>query len=228
MNSTRFLRFTLASICGLAGLSSASAESYYADGLYGWYEAGPALVEDAKIEGSALRNSYGFSVNGNNVKFDTGFHFGLGIGQELTRFLRVELESGFNYNSLRSIEDADASSGNIYRVPILANVVLQYPNRTRFVPMIGAGAGAHWAVLDAQNISLGSTSLNDDSSTWTFGYQGYAGVRYQFRENMNLGVFYHYSVADGPSWEFDSAPGGNFKLDSLRTHTLSLTFGWDF
>ena len=37
MNSSRFLRVTLASICGLAGLRSASAESYYADGLYGWY-----------------------------------------------------------------------------------------------------------------------------------------------------------------------------------------------
>ena len=223
MNSSRFLSFTLASLCGLAVIRSASAESYYSEGLYGWYEAGPALVEDAKVQ-----DFFGETIDGNNVKFDTGFHFGLGIGQELTRFLRVELESGFNYNAIKSIGDADASSGNIYRVPVLANVVLQYPNRTRLVPVIGAGAGAHWAVLDAQNISLGSTTLNDDSSTWTFGYQGYAGVRYQFRENMNLGVFYHYSVADGPSWEFDSAPGGNFKLDSLRTHTLSLTFGWDF
>ncbi len=223
MNSSRFLRVTLASICGLAGLRSASAESYYADGLYGWYEGGPALVEDAKVQ-----DFFGETIDGNKMKFDPGFHFGLGIGREVTQFFRVELESGFNYNSIKSIGDATASSGNIYRVPVLANLVLQYPNRTRFVPMIGAGAGAHWAVLDAQNISLGSTSLNDDSSTWTFGYQGYAGVRYQFRENMNLGVFYHYSVADGPSWEFDSAPGGNFKLDSLRTHTLSLTFGWDF
>ena len=223
MNSSRFLSFTLASLCGLAVIRSASAESYYSEGLYGWYEAGPALVEDAKVQ-----DFFGETIDGNKVKFDTGFHFGLGIGQELTRFLRVELESGFNYNAIKSIGDADASSGNIYRVPVLANVVLQYPNRTRLVPVIGAGAGAHWAVLDAQNISLGSTTLNDDSSTWTFGYQGYAGVRYQFRENMNLGVFYHYSVADGPSWEFDSAPGGNFKLDSLRTHTLSLTFGWDF
>ncbi len=223
MNSSLCLRFTLASICGLAGLRSASAESYYADGLYGWYEGGPALVEDAKVQ-----DFFGETIDGNKMKFDTGFHFGLGIGREVTQFFRVELESGFNYNSIKSIGDATASSGNIYRVPVLANLVLQYPNRTRFVPMIGAGAGAHWAVLDAQNISLGSTSLNDDSSTWTFGYQGYAGVRYQFRENMNLGVFYHYSVADGPSWEFDSAPGGNFKLDSLRTHTLSLTFGWDF
>ena len=223
MIAARFLRFTLAALCGLAGIRSASAESYYSEGIYGWYEAGPALMEDAKVQ-----DFFGETIDGTKMKFDTGFHFGIGIGQELTRFLRVELESGFNYNAIKSLGNADASSGNIYRVPVLANVVLQYPNRTGLVPVIGAGAGAHWAVLDAQNISLGSTTLNDDSSTWTFGYQGYAGVRYQLRENMNLGVFYHYSVADGPSWEFDSAPGGNIKLDSLRTHTLSLTFGWDF
>jgi hypothetical protein len=45
---------------------------------------------------------------------------------------------------------------------------------------------------------------------------------------MSLGVFYHYSVVDGPSWEFDSDDGGNLKLDSIRTHTLSLTFAWEF
>jgi len=223
MITTRFLCLTLASLCGLAGIRSASAESFYSEGIYGWYEAGPALVEDAK-----LRDFFGETIDGSEMKFDTGFHFGLGIGQELTRFLRVELESGYNYNAIKSISGADASSGNIYRVPVLANLVLQYPNRTGLVPVIGAGAGAHWSVFDAQNVSLGSTTLNDDSSTWTFGYQGYAGVRYQFRQNMNLGVFYHYSVVDGPSWEFDSAPDGNIKLDGLRTHTLSLTFGWDF
>ena len=138
------------------------------------------------------------------------------------------MESGFNYNELKSIQDATASSGNIYRVPIMGNLVLQYPNRTRLVPVIGAGVGAQWAQFDAQNVELGATTLNDTSETWVFGYQGYAGVRYQFYENMDLGIFYRYSVADGPSWEFSSAPGGNFKLNSLRTHSLSLTFGWRF
>lgn len=228
MITVRCLPLALVSLLSLAGLRSASAESYYADGLYGWYEGGPALVETAKIKDTSIEDSDGFGINGNRVKFDPGFHFGLGIGRELTPYVRVELESGFNYNSLKSIEGADASGGNFYRVPVLANLVLQYPNRTRFVPMIGAGVGAHWTVLDAQNIAIGDTTLDDDTSTWSFGYQGYAGVRYQFRENMDLGVFYHYSVADGPSWEFDSAPGTNFKLDSLRTHTLSLTFGWYF
>jgi opacity protein-like surface antigen len=106
--------------------------------------------------------------------------------------------------------------------------VLQFPNRTRLVPVIGAGVGAQWAVFDAQNVTLGLTTLDEQSDTWVFGYQGYAGVRYQFRENMSLGAFYHYSVADGPSWKFDSVAEGNVKLDSIRTHSFSLTFGWDF
>ena len=223
MIATRCFRLSFVLLCGLGGIGSASAQFDYPDAKYGWYEAGPAVVETAKI-----RDFFGELVTGNKVEFDTGFHFGIGIGRELNQYLRVEVESGFNYNALKSIQDATASSGNIYRVPIMGNLVLQYPNRTRLVPVIGAGVGAQWAQFDAQNVELGATTLNDTSETWVFGYQGYAGVRYQFRENMDLGIFYHYSVADGPSWEFSSAPGGNFKLNSLRTHSLSLTFGWRF
>jgi len=220
---SRIYCLALVLLFGLGGTRSASSQDLYPEGLYGWYEAGPALVAKATI-----RDFFGELVNGNTVEFDTGFHFGIGIGRELTRYLRVEVESGFNYNSLKSIQDATASSGNCYRVPVMGNLVLQYPNRTGIVPVIGAGVGAHWAIFDAQNVELGSTTLNGDSETWVFGYQGYAGVRYQFRENMDLGIFYHYSVADGPSWEFSSTDGGNFKLNSLRTHSLSLTFGWRF
>lgn len=213
----------LAFLFSVAAILPASAQFYYPEGMYGWYEAGPAVVEKATI-----RDFFGEFVTGNSVEFDTGFHFGIGVGRELTRFLGVEVESGFNYNSVKSIQDATASSGNTYRVPVLGNLVLQFPNRSGIVPVIGGGVGAHWAVFDAQNVELGATTLDGDSETWVFGYQGYAGLRYQFRENMSLGVFYHYSVADGPSWDFGSNPGGNFKLNSLRTHSLSLTFGWRF
>ncbi|MBK8001044.1 MAG: porin family protein [Verrucomicrobia bacterium] len=223
MNFMRSRVLAVSSLPIIFSTVRAAADSYYGEGLYGWYEAGPALVENAKI-----RDFFGEDVVGNRVKFDTGFHFGLGIGREITDYFRVELESGFNYNSLKTIDAATASSGNIYRVPVMGNMVLQYPNRTRITPVIGAGVGAHWLSLDAQNIELESTVLDDSSSTWVFGYQGYGGLRYDFNERMNVGVFYHYSVADGPSWKFDSIPGGNFKLNSLRTHTLSLTFGWYF
>lgn len=222
MNFTRLPLLAFGVVITSVCVPHASADSFYGEGLYGWYEAGPAVVDKAEI-----RDFFGEDAVGSRVKFDTGFHFGLGIGREVTDYFRVELESGFNYNSLKSIDTATASSGNIYRVPVMGNIVLQYPNRTRITPVIGGGVGAHWLAMDAQNIELGSTVLDDSASTWVFGYQGYGGLRYHFNERMNLGVFYHYSVADGPSWEFDSLPG-NFKLDSLRTHTLSLTFGWYF
>ena len=210
-------------ILSSAGLKSAFADSMYPENLYGWYEAGPSLVESTKI-----RNFPGDEfTDDDKVKFDPGFHFGIAIGREVTRYVSVELESGFNYNALDSISGADSSSGDFYRIPILANLVLQYPNRTGFVPVIGAGAGGQWLSFDAQNVSLGFTTLDEQAETWTFSYQAYAGVRYQFRENMSLGLFYHYNVSDGPSWDFDSVDG-NFKLDSLRTHSVSLTLGWHF
>lgn len=207
----------------LGVLQPALAQPIYYEGLYGWYEAGVAQVEDAKI-----RDFFGEFVDGNQVEFDTGFHFGIGIGREITPYLRLEMESGYNYNAIKSIEDATASSGNIHRIPVMGNIVLRYPNRTRIIPVIGAGVGAHWAMIDAQNIELGSTLINEDSETWVFSYQGYAGFHYELNDRMNLGVFYHYNVADGPSWDFGSDPGGNFKLDSIRTHSFSLTFGWQF
>lgn len=226
MIAKRLFSIALISLGSWSGVPSATAaleDDFYPEGVYGWYEAGPALVESAE-----LRDYFGNPVNGNAVKLETGFHFGIGVGQELTRFLSVEVESGFNYNKLKSIAGATASSGNFYRVPVMGNVVLQFPNHTGFVPVIGAGVGGQWVGFDAQNVSLGATTVNESSSTWVFGYQGYAGVRYEFSERLNLGLFYHYNVADAPSWKFDSIPAGNLKLDSIRTHSVSLTLGWLF
>ena len=167
------------------------------------------------------------ALNNNLVRFDTGFHFGLALGCELTRFVKFEIEGDFNYNAIDQISGAANSSGNLYRVPVFANFVFELPNRTGIIPVVGAGAGVQWARLEAQNITLGTTTLAGTSDTAVFGYQGYAGIRYAFRDNMSLGVFYHYSVADGPSWNFNGTPG-NVKLDAIRTHSLSVTLGFVF
>ena len=226
MTTKHVFSLALGAVCLWGSAPSAAGafeDDFYPEGVYGWYEAGPALVEDAE-----LRDFFGNPVNGNAVELETGFHFGIGFGQELTRYLSVEIESGFNYNKLKSIAGATASSGNFYRVPVRGNVVLQFPNRTGFVPVIGAGAGGQWLAFDAQNVSLGATTVAESSETWVFGYQGYAGVRYEIGERLSLGLFYRYNVADAPSWTFDSIPAGNLKLDSIRTHSVSLTLGWLF
>jgi len=224
MIDSRSFRRGLVSLLALSHAAAAQTDdSFYPEGVYGWYEAGPALVESAE-----LQDYFGTPSTGNAVKFDPGFHFGIGIGRELTRYLKVEVESGFNYNKLDSIAGAAASSGNFYRAPVLGNLVLQFPNRTGFVPVLSLGVGGQWVGFDAQNVSLNGTTVNESSDTWVFSYQGSAGFRYEFSERFHLGLFYRYNIADSPSWEFDSVPVGNLKLDSIRTHSLSLTFGWLF
>src|SRR5690349_12940037 len=159
MVATRLLLSFPILICGFHVTLPASAQLSYPEGVYGWYEAGGTVVDKAK-----LRDFPGEFTTDNSVKFDPGFHFGMAIGHELMcRYVSVELESGFNYNSLHSIAGASDSSGNFYRVPVLGNLVLKYPNRSRITPVIGAGAGAHWSVFDAQNVTFGATRLSDDA-----------------------------------------------------------------
>jgi opacity protein-like surface antigen len=189
--------------------------------IRGWYEAGGTVMPSAN-----LRSFLAEPVSGTRVEFDPGFRFGIGIGTEVTRYLALEIESGFHYNALRSISGADAVDGQLYQVPVLGNVVLQFPNRTRFVPVIGAGAGAISAILDADNLSLGTSSFSGDEQTWTFAYQGYAGVQYHFADNMGLGLFYHYMVSDAPSW--GNGPDGVIKFNRLQSHSVALTLNFRF
>jgi len=200
--------------------AQAQFESDYLEGVYGWYEAGPSLVDNAKLE-----DYFGMPAAGSEIKFDPGFHFGIGIGREFTPYFKAEVESGFNYNEVDSITGASISNAKLYRVPVMANVALQLPNRTGLVPVVGAGVGGEWLEFDAENVTIGAISLTDRSDTWTFSYQGFAGVRYEFADRFNLGLFYRYNVADGPSWNYEELPG-SLKLNSVRSHSISLTFGW--
>jgi opacity protein-like surface antigen len=204
------------------GVRAADSDFGWEGKVHGWYEAGGTILQDAKLESFA-----GEAVAGNSVEFDPGFRFGIALGTEITRNLRLEVESGFHYNEIQSIAGATASNGKLYQVPVMGNIVLQFPNRTGLVPVVGAGVGAVYSVLDADNITLGATTLLGSQDTWGFGYQGFAGLRYDFRPDMGLGIFYHYLASEGPAWEVASGQP-SVKFDAVRTHTLSLTLNFKF
>jgi opacity protein-like surface antigen len=191
--------------------------------VHGWYELGASVIDDASLESFGL-----VPVSGNEVQFDPGFRFGIGMGAELTRFLRLEVESGFHYNSIDKITGATASQGNLYQIPLMGNVVLQFPNRTGIIPVVGAGVGAFYSILDSDGITLGGATLVGTEETWGFAYQGFAGLRYDFRQDMGLGVFYRYMVSDGPSWELGGGAVPDFKLDQVRSHNLSIALNFKF
>ena len=207
------------SLCVLLPPGRASAQEP-ADITYGWYELGVSFLDDA-----TLVDFYGEATLDNKVLFDPGFRFGIGFGGEVTRHLCLEFQSGFHYNAIKSIAGASASSGNFYQVPLMGNVVLQLPNRTGFVPFVGAGAGAYWTVLDAQNLSIGGTTASGTDDAWVFGYQAFAGFRYALRTNLGLGASYHYGVATSPSW---NSGAGNLKFSDARNHSFALSLHYRF
>lgn len=199
------------------GAGEAQAE----DVTYGFYELGVGLIEEASLVDFASE-----PLSDNAVRFNPGFRFGVGFGGDMAPWLRVEFQSGFHYNSIESIQGAEASSGNLYQVPLQGNIVFRLPNKTGLIPYAGAGFGAICEVLDSQNLQIGNTTVTGTEATWAFGYQGLAGLNYFFREDLALGVSYHYTVADGPSWSLDG--GGNIKLDAIRTHSLAIMLSYRF
>jgi opacity protein-like surface antigen len=201
----------------LAGARSISAQT----GVRGWYELGATVIEDVE-----LKSFLNEAVSGNKVKFNTGFRGAIGLGAELTPFLALEAEGGFHYNSIRSISGAASANAELYQFPVLGNVVLQFPNPTGLLPFIGGGAGAVFNILDAHNITLGASRLSSTEETWSFAYQGYAGLMYSFRPDMALGFSYHYLSNDSPNW--DLGAGNNVKFDRLAIHSLVLAFNFRF
>jgi opacity protein-like surface antigen len=147
------------------------------------------------------------------------------VGAELTRYLAIEAEGAFHYNSIRSISSASSDNGQLYQFPILGNLVLQYPNRTGWVPFVGGGVGAVFSLIHGDDIVLGATRFSSTEETWSFAYQGYGGLMYFFRPDMALGLSYHYLHNDSPSWDGD---GGNLKFDRLVNHSLALTLNFRF
>jgi opacity protein-like surface antigen len=200
----------------MIGIPAAAEEN-----IRGWYEVGATVIQDAKLEAF-----FDQPLSDNKVKFDPGFRAAIALGTDLMPFLAVEAEGAFHYNSIKSVSGATSGLGDLYQFPVMGNVVLQFPNRTRLVPVLGGGVGAVFSVFDAKDITLGTARFSSSEETWTFAYQGYAGLLYQFRPEMALGVTYHYVNNDGPSWR-DSA-GNNVKFNRLVSHSLSLTFNFRF
>jgi len=203
------------------GLAFLFASSVVADEIRGWYELGGTMIQNATLE--TFGNE---TLTGNSVKFDVGFRAGIGLGMNVTRNIALEVESGYHYNDIRSIEGASNSPGNLSQVPAMANIVLHFPNRTRIEPVFGAGVGAVYSMLDANNLRLGTTTIDGHADTWSFAFQGYAGLVYQFRPDMGIGVTYHYLYNDAPTWDY--GPGINVKLNRVINQSLSLTLHFSF
>src|SRR5439155_4967752 len=157
-------------------------------------------------------------------------------GYRITEWLATELETGVTYNTIRSITGAIEADGSLANAPVLANLVVQCPKVSNFVPFIGGGLGVSSSVLDADDIIRNDANgipqrLHGTASDAVFAYHGFAGLRYRLDDHMSVSLAYRYFGTTAPTWEADliTSPGtGKVRFGDNQTHSITAAFTYSF
>lgn len=187
--------------------------------LVGAGDAGGYLRLDGGVN---FGQDVGLTIEGDHgeMKLDPGFRVDLALGYDFNRWVSLELEVGYLDNSAESVTRNDQSGQLddtwLHGVPVLANVRLQYRNRTDFVPYVGVGAGGLASML----------SINGESDTqMIFAYQISAGVIYMLDERGWLDFSYKYFGTGDSSYGIG---GSHVEAEDLGNHFIGASVIWRF
>ena len=224
------LLFTVVSLATLLTPSSSPAQqrSFITRdaGPYFRFDLGPTFTEDGRL------TELGSGSGGNEVRYDTGFTFDASAGYAFNNWVAAELQLGTTWNEIDSVEGVRMNDTFLFNVPIMANVILQWPiPRTRLVPYLGGGVGGSTTVFDTDGFDDGVVTLVGSDSDFVFAWQGFAGLRFEINERMFLGLAYKYLATGDSSYEYEALFGGpdfDLGIEGTRSHTVTFSFSMKF
>jgi OmpA-OmpF porin, OOP family len=137
--------------------------------------------------------------------FNSGYNVGARVGYEWGPW-RFEEEYSYRNNGLSSFSGTiqgrgfpGIASGNTHSNAIMTNVLYDFTFGWPITPHIGGGVGAvnlNGSAGASDDVTIhGITStgaLNYSVSTWKFGYQAIAGIRYEINPTLSLDFDYRY------------------------------------
>jgi opacity protein-like surface antigen len=225
---TKFQYPIALTICIIVLLSLLPAQSQVKGRGYFDGDIGGSIMPDADFE-----EYFGNPIaSGSEVEFDPGFRMGLRAGYGVTDWFAAELETGLMVNSIDSISGATESDAFMSNIPCLVNARFQLSQFDRLTPYFGVGVGFSVTTLDADNIAFGGGWLEGTMSTVEFAYQGFAGLRYNFNDNMGVSLEYRYFATTEPEWEADViyGPAGSDSIGfgRIQSHVFSIAFQFRF
>lgn len=184
------------------------------DNLYLGVAAGGAFQQDVSLHKSAFGNS-------GAMAFKPGMRGDLHLGYNLTSSFAVELQSGVVWNPVDTIA-GNSISGNVYEVPLLANVIYR-PFHGAFQPYIGLGCGGAVSTFSSAATPLLPQSYG--ATDCTFAYQAQVGVDYALSHSVRLGLAYEFLGTTAHDW---SAGGSPLQTSGTMTHAVVASFIWEF
>lgn len=239
--------FTLAAL-----VSATTAHAQYRSvstgnaGFYWGLDVGPTMAEDGHL------TDFGGVGSSQEIDYDVGIRMNMAGGYAFNQNFATELELGWSLNTIDSIQGADISDTWFSTVPILANVVLQFPiPRTVLVPYIGAGVGGAVTIFDTDGLfqplpggggaggvgvagppGPAGVVLHGSDSDFVFAWQAKAGLNFELNDMISLGIGYRFLWIDESSYSYEAAwfrgPDLNFGISKHLSHTVALTFQMRF
>ncbi len=193
-------RTVVAAAALLAGGSAFAGESYgpYLGG-YGVFVMPDSVDVDGDADGDGVKDDA-------KATFDNGWGVGAIAGYDYGAF-RFEAEVGYRMFDGAKIKDLvlGASNGNppvalgsfdltseFGLLTVMANVLYEFENDSRFTPYVGVGLGAGWMFIDTPNSgSAGSLGIADGEDVG-FAYQGIAGAKVAITDELAGFIDYRY------------------------------------
>ena len=122
----------------------------------------------------------------------------------------------------------------LWQIPMMANVRLEYPNRTRLTPFVGAGVGGVASMLSfgggRRNPYTHDAEPDGTGSDVSLGFQLFGGLNYRVGDEYNLGLRSRYLATDRQHWDVKWWNGAQFGItaDSIKMHSVCLVFSGEF
>lgn len=195
--------------------SAGTAAADVVTNLYVTADAGAVLQQNADLHQPGLPTDI--------ARFHTGTRGDIAIGYNLSESFALELEPGFMWNSVDTLNGLKFGPGNsidLYSVPVLVNAIYKFPTRSGFTPYAGAGIGLNVGTFDGT-----APSRTFSASDVTFAYQVEGGVKYALCKHASVGVAYKFF---GTTDQDYSLPDERVTLAGVYVHGLfgSLTMNF--
>ena len=206
---TRISLVTGASFAFVLGpLSSGASAQYYIGAQAGW--TGLPYQTDT-IDG----------VGPVPVQFNAGYNLGARGGYQLAPW-RFEEEYSYRRNGVAEYDEGTNSvSGDRHTNSIMTNVIYDLDTGWPITPHIGVGIGA-MNVFDGLKIPSRGLVFND--SSWQFGYQAVAGLRYDINPVLALDLDYRYLATTESTFRIPNTSLHYRTGDNTNNFVASLTY----
>ncbi|HEY7764685.1 MAG TPA: outer membrane beta-barrel protein [Aestuariivirgaceae bacterium] len=222
--ATIFLCVGAAVPAGAMDLSSTTSlpESHEVLGWYAELSRSPGRLSELSVclESRADCSALGALSQPDVIEATLGYSFkgGLRLEGEVAQ-RRDWLSLGEEQLSL----DRDVAQ----QLALMLNASYDFHSESPLTPFIGAGLGAVRTPLEDPALLGEGFDFSNEESSWKLGLQGFAGLQYEFSDDLTVGIRFSQKVL-GKSANSQNLDNGDGSSDSVKSRALMLTLTYEF